>query len=138
MYIFKESNSMPVQCWCNPTGSYHNRNNCMVNSPSSALMVIFMWHFIITLNFQETNGLPAPGGGTAHTGGYGDSNEGMVSGLSSVQNQVHMVIRNNPTAEGASVESVCKQIRGVPEKAIRYNNEFPLYEQEHDKTYKII
>ena len=33
-----------------------------------------------------------------------------------------MVIRNNPTAEGASVESVCKQIRGVPEKAIRYYN----------------
>ena len=69
---------------------------------------------------KVSNGVSAPGG-TAHTGGYGDANDGNVSGLSSVQNQVHMVIRNNPTAEGASVESVCKQIRGVPEKAIRYS-----------------
>ena len=57
---------------------------------------------------------------SSNTGGYGDTNEGVVSGLSSIQNQVHMAIRSNPTAEGASVESVCKQIRGVPEKAIRY------------------
>ena len=61
-----------------------------------------------------------PTGTSSLTGGYGDTNEGVVSGLSSIQNQVHMAIRSNPTAEGASVESVCKQIRGVPEKAIRY------------------
>ena len=61
-----------------------------------------------------------PSTNAAQAGGYGDANDGNVSGLSSIQNQVHMAIRNNLTAEGASVESVCKQIRGVPEKAIRY------------------
>ena len=69
--------------------------------------------------------------GSGHTGGYGDSNDGMVSGLSSIQNQVHMAIRNNPTAEGASVESVCKQIRGVPEKAIRYGLKYTLSNSPH-------
>jgi len=34
--------------------------------------------------------------------------------------QVRIAIRNNLSAEGASVESVVKQIRGVPEKTIRF------------------
>lgn len=75
------------------------------------------------------------------TNSYGDVNDGMVSGLSSIQNQVHLAIRNNQSAEGASVESVCKQVRGVPEKAIRDAIEFlssegHIYSTIDDDHYK--
>lgn len=88
---------------------------------------------------QGTNGMPSTN--AAQAGGYGDANDGNVSGLSSIQNQVHMAIRNNLTAEGASVESVCKQIRGVPEKAIRDAIEFlssegHIYSTIDDDHYK--
>lgn len=74
------------------------------------------------------------------TGGSFTDN-GAVSGLTSIQSQVHLAIRNNPTAEGASVDSVCKQIRGVPEKAIRDAIEFlssegHIYSTIDDDHYK--
>lgn len=57
---------------------------------------------------------------------FGESNGGggVVSGLSSVQNQVHMLIRSNSTEQGANINDVCQQLRGVPEKAIRDAIEF--------------
>ena len=55
---------------------------------------------------------------------YVDNSGGMVSGLSSVQNQVHMLIRGNNSEQGADIDSVCQQLRGVPEKAIRDAIEF--------------
>lgn len=104
------------------------------------LEVIHSHAALSSAQMQGTNGLSVPGGGSMQTG-YGDGNDGMVSGLSSIQNQVHMAIRNNPTTEGASVESVCKQIRGVPEKAIRDAIEFlssegHIYSTIDDDHYK--
>lgn len=78
------------------------------------------------------NKLSSGGGGGGSAGGmststeqYGDNTGGgVVSGLSSIQNQVHMLIRSNNSEQGADIESVCKQLRGVPEKAIRDAIEF--------------
>lgn len=53
-----------------------------------------------------------------------DNSGGIVSGLSSIQNQVHMLIRGNNSEQGADIDSVCHQLRGVPEKAIRDAIEF--------------
>lgn len=53
------------------------------------------------------------------TSGGDSTGFGVVNGLTATQNQVHVIIRNNMTDEGANVEQVCKQLRGVPEKAIR-------------------
>lgn len=55
---------------------------------------------------------------------YVDNSAGMVSGLSSTQNKVHMLIRGNNSEQGADIDSVCHQLRGVPEKAIRDAIEF--------------
>ena len=33
--------------------------------------------------------------------------------------QVHSIIQSNVTDEGASVDNVCKQLRGVPERSVR-------------------
>ncbi|CAC5411379.1 RFA2 [Mytilus coruscus] len=70
------------------------------------------------------------GGGTSYGNSMQTNNEqsygdntgggGVVSGLSSVQNQVHMLIRSNNTEQGANINDVCQQLRGVPEKAIRF------------------
>ncbi|XP_060077440.1 replication protein A 32 kDa subunit-like [Ylistrum balloti] len=65
-------------------------------------------------NHMKSNGL------NNNTMGSGDvSGFGAVNGLTATQNQVHVIIRNNMTDQGANVEQVCKQLRGVPEKAIR-------------------
>lgn len=87
-----------------------------------------------------SNGIAAQVNGSTRTpDDAGD--HGMVSGLTSIQNQVHLAIRNNSSAEGASVESVCKQVRGVPEKAIREAIEFlssegHIYSTIDDDHYK--
>lgn len=88
------------------------------------------------------NGTAVAGQVNGSSHGYGDTvDQGMVSGLTSIQNQVHIAIRNNSSAEGASVESVCKQVRGVPEKAIREAIEFlssegHIYSTIDDDHYK--
>lgn len=33
--------------------------------------------------------------------------------------KVHSIIQSNVTEEGASIENVCKQLRGVPERSVR-------------------
>lgn len=84
------------------------------------------------LMFKKLSG-GGGGGGGSYDGGMQTSSEqnydsnmgsGMVSGLSSVQNQVHMLIRSNNTEQGANIDHVCQQLRGVPEKAIRDAIEF--------------
>eukprot|EP00105_Crassostrea_gigas_P019292 XP_011437735.1 PREDICTED: replication protein A 32 kDa subunit [Crassostrea gigas] len=55
---------------------------------------------------------------------YNNQDSGMISGLNQVQNQVHSIIQSNVTEEGASIENVCKQLRGVPERSVREAIEF--------------
>ncbi|KAK3090357.1 hypothetical protein FSP39_011153 [Pinctada imbricata] len=82
----------------------------------------------LVLSKQSNGNVDGGGGGQSVSYGGGDySNSdggGMVSGLNPIQNQVHMIIRGNVTEEGASIESVCKQLRGVPERSIREALEF--------------
>lgn len=55
---------------------------------------------------------------------YNNQDSGMISGLNQIQNQVHSIIQSNVTEEGASIENVCKQLRGVPERSVREAIEF--------------
>lgn len=63
------------------------------------------------------------GGGSA--GGFmasGDTGTGLfneASGLSAMQQQIQSIVRNYRGQEGISVQQVCEQLRGVPEKKIR-------------------
>lgn len=94
-----------------------------------------------SLTNQATKVLGTQSIGSSLNIGHGDHSDVMVSGLTVIQNQVHVAIRNNTSAEGASVESVCKQIKGVPEKAIRDAIEFlssegHIYSTIDDDHYK--
>ncbi|KAJ8306217.1 hypothetical protein KUTeg_016762 [Tegillarca granosa] len=56
-------------------------------------------------------------------GGGHDFSSGMnggdtVIGLSPIQNQVHLIVKGTMTEQGASIDNICQQLRGVPEKAI--------------------
>ncbi|XP_033738564.1 replication protein A 32 kDa subunit-B-like [Pecten maximus] len=69
---------------------------------------------------QSSNGMKSNSLNNNNTMGSGDSSGfSVVNGLTSTQNQVHVIIRSNMTDQGANVDQVCKQLRGVPEKAIR-------------------
>ncbi|XP_050402173.1 replication protein A 32 kDa subunit-B isoform X1 [Patella vulgata] len=52
-------------------------------------------------------------------GSYNSGDGGNILGLTPLQNQIHQVIKNNPSDTGASVVSVCQTLRGIPEKAIK-------------------
>lgn len=80
-------------------------------------------------------------GGVTTMSNGGDHNNDMVSGLTSIQNQVRVAIRNDMSSEGASVDAVCRQMRGVPEKAIReaidfLSSEGHIYSTIDDDHYK--
>ncbi|XP_048762748.2 replication protein A 32 kDa subunit-A-like [Ostrea edulis] len=66
----------------------------------------------------------APMNKTAADDIYSNQDSGMVSGLNQVQNQVHSIIQSNMSDEGASIENVCKQLGGVPERSVREAVEF--------------
>lgn len=44
---------------------------------------------------------------------------GKSSRCDSFMFKVHSIIQSNVTEEGASIENVCKQLRGVPERSVR-------------------
>ncbi|KAL3869242.1 hypothetical protein ACJMK2_041949 [Sinanodonta woodiana] len=93
---------------------------------------------------QPDGGMALANGDKKMEIGYTNSNTnggGMFNGLTPVQSQVHTVIRNTLTDHGINVESVCKQLRGVPEKAVRDAIEFlssegHIYSTIDDEHYK--
>ncbi|KAK3585005.1 hypothetical protein CHS0354_024919 [Potamilus streckersoni] len=93
---------------------------------------------------QPDGGMANVNGSMKMETGYTNSNTnggGMFNGLSQVQSQVHTAIRNTLTDQGISVEIVCKQLRGVPEKAVRDAIEFlssegHIYSTIDDEHYK--
>ncbi|KAL4235996.1 DNA-directed RNA polymerase I subunit rpa2 [Mactra antiquata] len=109
-----------------------------MNELTYHMLEVIHSHASLTTQSNDTGGGMITNGTTQS---YNDGGDGMVSGLTSIQNQVHQVIRNNPTSEGASIESVCKQVRGVPEKVIRDTIEFlssegHIYSTIDDDHYK--
>ncbi|WAR23409.1 RFA2B-like protein [Mya arenaria] len=101
-------------------------------------------HSHITANAGQTGGGDMGGAVQGMTsmdqGGAGFSDD-MVSGLTSIQNQVRMAIKSDGSAEGASVDMVSRQMKGLPEKAIRDAIEFlssegHIYSTIDDDHYK--
>lgn len=94
-----------------------------MNELTCHMLEVIHSHAALAQQQSTTNGTSDPGNNTTKAGGD-SSGFSTVSGLTATQNQVHVIIRNNNTEQGANIENVCKQLRGVPEKAIREAVEF--------------
>ncbi|XP_071118772.1 replication protein A 32 kDa subunit-like [Haliotis cracherodii] len=51
--------------------------------------------------------------------GSGGGGSSTIPGLSPLQSQIQLIIKNHPSDTGASIDAVCKQLRNVPEQQIR-------------------
>ncbi|XP_064608234.1 replication protein A 32 kDa subunit-A-like isoform X2 [Liolophura sinensis] len=90
-----------------------------MNELSCHLLEVVHAHMVLSQQGASggasTSAFPTPGGAM---------NMDTSGGLTGTQQQVHTLIKNNFTEEGANIVSICQQLKGVSEKAIRDAIEF--------------
>ncbi|KAL5016804.1 hypothetical protein ScPMuIL_006393 [Solemya velum] len=94
-----------------------------MNEVTCHILEVIHSHVMLSQDSSANAAVTSAGDATIGQTGYNDMT-GAINGLTPIQSQTHLCIKSNSTEHGASIESVCKQLRGVPEKSIREAIEF--------------
>ncbi|ESP03409.1 hypothetical protein LOTGIDRAFT_237715 [Lottia gigantea] len=81
-----------------------------MNELSCHMLEIIHSHLVLT---SSPITMSATGDAGGNIGGGG------IIGLTPIQNQIHLIIKNNPSETGANVMSVCQNLKGIPVKAVK-------------------
>ena len=68
---------------------------------------------------QTSNPNTSVMGSTNQTASYSGANDPGLDGLTPAQKQVATAIRSVDSEQGVSIQEICQQLRGLPERAIR-------------------